>query len=72
MPSYEMRKFGEVKIGGHEKGEGRKNETDDELTTPKREARMRGVEMKVERGVRGMMVAVVEDDKSLVPHHCCQ
>jgi len=63
--------LGEVKIGGHEKGEGRKSEPDDELTTPNREAKVRGFDMKVETGVRGMMM-VVEDDKLLVPHHCAR
>jgi len=60
--------LGEVKIGRHEEGEDRKNETDDELTTSNREAKMRGVDMEVKTGVRGMMV-VVEDDKFMVPYH---
>jgi hypothetical protein len=51
--------LGEVKIRRHEKGKGRKSETDDEFTTSNREAKMRGFNMKVKR-VRGMM---------MVPHH---
>ena len=61
--------MGEVKIGGHEEGEGRKSETDDKFTTPDRKAKRRGVNMKVETGVRlGGMMMVVEDDKSVPPH----
>ena len=55
----EKGKLREVKIGRHEKGKGRKSETDDEFTTSDGEAKMRRFDMKVER-VRGMM---------MVPHH---